>query len=159
MGLFSVAQPSAQFHAHHSGCVWAACPAVSQGGDACTPYPPLFHCPGGSRRWSHGSASGEQNRLRCREAGPYTGGGAPGSGGCTALLQCAAQLGSHSSALNVGLAATRKDALHPHAAVHQLLGYCFPSPSRIRAKGGQMVAEGRGGSSHVGDGALVIQRC
>lgn len=32
-------------------------------------------------------------------------------------------------------------------------------PSRIRAKGGQMVAEGRGGSSHVGDGALVIQRC
>ena len=62
MGLFSVAQPSAQFHAHHSGCVWAACPAVSQGGDACTPYPPLFHCPGGSRRWNHGSASGEQHR-------------------------------------------------------------------------------------------------
>lgn len=34
-----------------------------------------------------------------------------------ALLQCLAQLGSHSSALNVGLAATRKGALHSQAAV------------------------------------------
>lgn len=50
------------------------------------PDPPLFTCPGRSRRRSPCSASREQNRLCGRETGPHGGGGALGQGRCTALL-------------------------------------------------------------------------